>query len=147
MNEAWGFSPVIRAPCAYIYIYLYIYIYIYTIAILCIYMHRVSGTNCQVDATVMLTWSKVCITKNCHKTVTLYIKKLSSTVNHTIQKLSCVGNCSDLWGTDHICGKLVSLMVRFVENWSELWKTGQMCGHWSDVWETGQMYIGRIACT
>merc|ERR1711994_974804 len=112
------------------YIYIYIYIYVYTSVLLCVYTHSECGSICQVDAIIMLTWSKVCITKAITISITISIKKLSSTVNHTIQKLSFVANWSDLWKnwldlwkTGQICGKL----VRFVENWLDLWKTGQIC--------------------
>ena len=70
--------------------------------LLCVDTHSECGSICQVDAIVMLTWSKVCITKAITISITISIQKLSSTVNHTIQKLS------------------------FVENWSDSWKTGQI---------------------
>ena len=93
--------------------------YINTSELLCVYTHSECGSICQVDAIVMLTWSKVCITK----AITISIQKLSSTVNHTIQKLSFVDNWSDLWKTGQICRKLFI----FVENWSDLWETRQIC--------------------
>ena len=57
----------------YIYIYMCVYIYIYTSVLLCVYTHSECGPNCQVDAIVMLTWSKVCITKTITKTITISI--------------------------------------------------------------------------
>ena len=51
-------------------------------------MHRVSGTNCDVDAIVMLTWSKVWITKAITifitKAITISITKAIANVNRTI---------------------------------------------------------------
>ena len=65
------------------YIYVYIYIYIYTSVLLCIYMHRRSGSTCDVDAIVTLTWSKVWITK----AITISITKAIANVNRTIGDL------------------------------------------------------------
>ena len=85
--------------------------YIYTSVLLCIDMHRVSGTTCQVGPIVMLIWSKVCITK----TIT---KKLSQFLSKSYRQLSITLSKSyHLWK-----------LVRFVENWPELWKTDQICG-------------------
>ena len=60
-----------------IYMYIYIYIYIYTSVLLCIYMHRESGTNCVVDPIVKLIWAKVGITKAITISITKAIQKLS----------------------------------------------------------------------
>ena len=38
------------------------YMYIYSSVLLCMYMHRESGSNSEVDPIVKLIWSKVCIT-------------------------------------------------------------------------------------
>ena len=38
--------------------YIYVYIYICNSVLLCIYMHRESGSDSEVDATVKLIWSK-----------------------------------------------------------------------------------------
>ena len=94
------------------YVYIYIYIYTHTKVLLCVYTHSECGSICQVDAIVMLIWSKVCITKAITISITISIQKLSSTFNHTIQKLSFVENCSDSRKTGRIPGKL----VRFLEN-------------------------------
>ena len=51
--------------------------YIYTSVLLCIYMHRVSGTNCVVDPIVKLIWAKVGITKAITISITKAIEKLS----------------------------------------------------------------------
>ena len=59
------------------YVYIYIYIYIYTSVLLCIGMHRESGTNCVVDAIVKLIWAKVGITKAITISITKAIQKLS----------------------------------------------------------------------
>ena len=56
---------------------MYIYIYIYTSVLLCIYMHRESGTNCVVDPIVKLIWAKVGITKAITISITKAIQKLS----------------------------------------------------------------------
>ena len=56
------------------------YIYIYTSVLLCIYMHRRSGSTCDVDAIVMLTWSKVWITK----AITISITKTIANINRTV---------------------------------------------------------------
>ena len=37
-------------------------LYIYTSVLLCIYMHRESASDSEVDPIVKLIWSKVCIT-------------------------------------------------------------------------------------
>merc|ERR1711952_297895 len=100
-----------------VHIYAHMCIYIYTSVLLCVDTHSECGSICQVDAIVMLTWSKVCITKaiaiSITIPITISIQKLSSTVNHTIQKLSFVDNWSDLWKTGQIYGKLVRFVVRF----------------------------------
>merc|ERR1712235_44046 len=95
---------------------IYIYIYTYTSELLCVYAHRNVDPTCQVDAIVMLTWSKVCITKAITISITISIQKLSST-SITLSK------SYHLWKTGQICGKL----ARFLENLSDSWKTGQMC--------------------
>ena len=100
----------------YIYIYVCIYIYTYTSVLLCVDTHSECGSICQVDAILMLIWLKVCITKAIAISITVSIQKLSSTFNHTIQKLSFVDNWSDLWKTGQICGKLVRFVVRFAGN-------------------------------
>merc|ERR1712155_127077 len=102
--------------CMYVYIYLRMYIYICTSVLLCVYTHSECGSICQVDAIVMLTWSKVCITKAITISITISIQKLLSTANHTIQKLSFVENWSDLQ-----VNRPVDLL-----NWSDWWKTGQI---------------------
>ena len=51
--------------------------YIRTSVLLCIDMHRVSGTNCVVDAIVKLIWAKVGITKAITLSITKAIQKLS----------------------------------------------------------------------
>ena len=65
----------------YIYIYIciciYIYIYMYTSVLLCMYMHRESGTNYAVDPIVKLIWAKVGITKAITIFITKAIQKLS----------------------------------------------------------------------
>ena len=53
--------------------------------LLCIYMHRVCGTICEVDPIDELIWSKVCITKTITKTTTTTI---TTTITITTQKLS-----------------------------------------------------------
>ena len=96
----------------------------------------------------MLIWSKVCITKAITISITISIQKLSSTFNHTIQKLSFVENCSDSWKTGRIPGKLVRFvetgripgkLVRFVETGPDLWKLVGFLENWSDSWKTGQI--------
>merc|ERR1712069_39438 len=96
-------------------------VYIYTSVLLCVYTHSACGSICQVDALVMLTWSKVCITKTITISITISIHKLSSTVNHTIQKLSFVDNWSDLWKTGQICGHICRSSDQLT------WKTAQIC--------------------
>ena len=56
-------KKVLWAPCKPnpLY-YAYIYILVCSCAFLCIYMHRESGTDSEVDPIVKLIWSKVCIT-------------------------------------------------------------------------------------
>merc|ERR1711978_448243 len=98
----------------------YIYIYIYTSVLLCVYTHSECGSICPVDAIVMLIWSKVCITKAITISITISIQKLSSTFNHTIQKLSFVENWSDLWKTDQICGKVVRFASKLTSSPAEL---------------------------
>ena len=61
------------------YICMYIHKYIYTSVLLCVDTHSECGSICQVDAIVMLTWSKVCITKAITISITISIQKLSST--------------------------------------------------------------------
>merc|ERR1711978_729060 len=131
----------------------YIYIYVCTSVLQCVYTHSECGSICQVDAIVMLIWSKVCITKAITISITISIQKLSSTFNHTIQKLSFVENWSDSWKTGRILGKLVGFqenwsdlwkLVGFLKNWSDSWKTGQICGNWSDSWKTGQIPGNRV---
>ena len=51
--------------------------YIYTSVLLCIYMHRESGTTCVVDPVVKLIWAKVGITKAITISITKAIQKLS----------------------------------------------------------------------
>ena len=38
------------------------YMYIYSSVLLCMYMHRESASDSEVDPIVKLIWSKVCIT-------------------------------------------------------------------------------------
>ena len=59
--------------------YINIYIYTHTSVLLCIDMHRVSGTNCVVDPIVKLIWTKVGITK----AITTSITKTIANVNRT----------------------------------------------------------------
>ena len=59
------------------YTHVYTYIYICTSVLLCIGMHRESGTICVVDAIVKLIWAKVGITKAITISITKAIQKLS----------------------------------------------------------------------
>ena len=79
----------------YIYIYLYYlykYIYIYILAWdLCIYMHRESGSDVQVDPIVKLIWSKCFVVVRYFTWVDLACWKKranSSTYRHTHMQLS-----------------------------------------------------------
>jgi len=72
-----------------------------------IYMHREGGSNCQVDAIVMLTWSKVWITKAITNSITISFRKLSS----TSITLSC-------W---QLAGNLHSLSYHFAGNLQICW--------------------------
>ena len=65
-------------------------IYIDTSALLCIYMHRESGSDSEVDPIVKLIWSKVCIT--------IYIT-ISITSLITIVAQECRGSYRGVPGT------------------------------------------------
>ena len=52
---------------------MYMYVYIYTSVLLCIYMHRESGSDSEVDPIVKLIWSKVCITNSITISTTISI--------------------------------------------------------------------------
>merc|ERR1711884_250361 len=107
----------------YTHICMCIYIYIYISVLLCVYTHSECGSICQVDATVMLTWSKVCITKAITISITILSQFLSQFLSKSYRQLSITLSKSyHLWTTDQICGKL----VRFVENWSDLWSDLQV---------------------
>ena len=70
------------------------YVYIYTSVLLCIYMHRESGSDFEVDPIVKLIWSKVCIT-------------ISITILITIVAQVCRGSYRSVPGTTHcVQGKL-----------------------------------------
>ena len=77
---------------------MYMYIHIYTSVDLCIYMHRESGSDSEVDAIVKLIWSKVWITK----AITISITSLIAIVAQV-----CRGSYRSVPGTIHcVQGKL-----------------------------------------
>ena len=56
----------------------------YTSVLLCVYTRSECGPTCQVDAIVMLTWSKVCITKRYRNVYRKFYPKAIVDVNRII---------------------------------------------------------------
>ena len=82
------------------HIHTYTYIYMYTRVLLCIYMHRACGTISKVDHSAMLSWCKVCITKNIHEFYHKFYLKAIANANDTIP-------CAICWSHAYAAGNVL----------------------------------------